>query len=101
MKKNKLTLEHIELKSFITTINEAEKQTIQGANEAALAGSWLISGCLTTLRCGATTIVDDQSATWTKAEGLVGACRNNTREKLTAIGQCPACVKIERVRPEA
>ncbi len=91
MKKNKLTLDHIEVKSFITTISDQEKLTIQGEVQAA-AGTFLISGCLTSLRCSPQTVLDDLSGTWTKARH-VGICKGNSRNDQTAIDMCPDCVK--------
>lgn len=49
MKKKKLTLEDIQVNSFITSLNELHKETIHGAAE--MAGSWWISDCLLTLLC--------------------------------------------------
>lgn len=57
MKKRKLTLDDIEISSFVTTINDKEKITYPGGDTAQLADSdgffcsWYLSGCMLTLNC--------------------------------------------------
>jgi hypothetical protein len=85
-KKHKLNLNDLKVNSFVTTIKEGEKQTIQGE-----AGSWWISDCFFTLTCGVSRIVDDLSGTWTRA-AFVQLCAATARDA-SIPGICPTCAQ--------
>lgn len=50
MEKKKLKLDNIKVESFITKLNEEDKQTVIGG-ESQFWCSWLISGCALSFNC--------------------------------------------------
>jgi len=88
--KKKLKLSNLNIESFVTSLDDTEKQTIKGQG-----GSWLISDCFFSAFCPTkpATIIIDESGTWTKAPRQLQICQSDTPAGLSALGECPACVK--------
>lgn len=98
MKKTKLKLDNIKVDSFITTLQDSEKGTIQAGE-----GSWLLSGCLLSLTCPKAPAPNNQSANWTKAP-IVQMCDTGaSRDIITQLDPqlCPACARKNAVPIQA
>lgn len=79
MKKEKLKLDHIQIQSFVTSMDKTEKETIVAGVQVA-AGSWLLSGCLTSLTCPAPDDMRDETPVRIVSRGAKPIC-NEIREK--------------------
>jgi len=52
MQKKKLSLDKIEIQSFITQLNSEERKTFEGGvDTSGFFCSWYLSGCVLTLNC--------------------------------------------------